>query len=390
MIQPSELIPYFQPIVSVASGNIIGYEALARRLDENNQIVSAGSLFFDPDYSDQQMIELDRQVRRKALELFNRNSPGYYLNLNISAAWVDYVDDINSLPTLQMIDEIGIDRDRIIIELMESKGNIDKLISVVRLYKKHGLKVAIDDFGAGFSQLERIMSIKPDIVKLDMRLFKVALKGGAANDVIQMLTQLSRLSGSKIVCESVETDDEFFFGLKCGAQFMQGHLFSPAEEGFKPKEAHERHIASLRQKYLNNTLRAKKKLIEKEKKRRHLIKRLHGALQTDFNLNQLSSYPFEEHGVLCFYICDNEGYQLSSNFYFANSHWFEDPKQKGFNWSWRPYFHSLLAREDRSDPFHSVMSKRYRDINTGQLCKTLAIRLDDERILMADLSVYDE
>jgi EAL domain-containing protein (putative c-di-GMP-specific phosphodiesterase class I) len=100
------------------------------------------------------------------------------------------------------------------------------------MYRKEGLRVAVDDFGAGFSQLERVIAIQPDIIKLDMRLFQNAARGGVETDVVHLLTRLAKRTGCRIVCEGVETDEDFLFGLNCGAQYMQGYLFSPATANF--------------------------------------------------------------------------------------------------------------------------------------------------------------
>jgi hypothetical protein len=117
-----------------------------------------------------------------------------------------------------------------------------------------------------------------------------------------------------------------------------------------------------------------------------LIAQLQDALQNDFNLNELAERPFEKSGILRFYLCDNQGTQISSNFNFKLGKWFEDPKQIGFNWSWRPYFYQLLALEQAETTSRPVASSRYKDFNTDQLCKTLAIRLDNDRILLVDIT----
>ncbi|CAA9890824.1 putative EAL domain-containing protein (c-di-GMP-specific phosphodiesterase class I) [Candidatus Methylobacter favarea] len=380
-----KLFPYFQPIVCVASGYVIGYEALARQYNEMGQIISAGKLFSSRELPAEQLIEWDRIIRRQALQRFSRLNYSGYLNLNISAAWIDYVSDINSLPTIRMIDELNIDRDRIIIEITESKGDLDKLTKVVRIYRKHGLKVAIDDFGAGFSQLERVMAIRPDIIKLDMQLFQKATEGGIASDIVHLLTRLGKRTGCRVVCEGVETDNEFLFGLNCGAQYMQGYLFAPAEADFKDSTYYRGRINLLRNRFLQKTLLKERDKIQYIGKVKGLIGLLQKALETDFNLNELSAHPFEKSGVLRFYLCNNKGEQISSNFNFAGGEWFEEPRTIGFNWSWRPYFYQLLALEDTQDCYRLVTSERYRDFNTDLLCKTLALRLDGERILLIDI-----
>jgi len=387
MTSSKALFPYFQPIICTASGGIVGYEALARQHDDNGQVISAGDLFASPTIDDNQLIQWDRSVRRQALQKFSQQMHKGYLTINISAAWIDYVDDYTALPTLSMLQELNIDKSRIIIEITESKGALEKLIDVVKEYRKHGLKVAIDDFGTGYSQLERVMEIRPDIIKLDMKLFKQAAKGGIEQDVVHLLTSLSKRRACQIVCEGVETDEEFYYALDCGAQFMQGYLFSPAEAEFQDPNRYHRQIELLRKKFLLKTIKKESAKLAFMTNIKFLVSVLRIALETDFNLNKLVSYPFEQSGVLRFYLCDNQGNQISSNFNFSDGKWFEEYREVGFNWSWRPYFYRLLALSPSDiDENHLVTSERYRDFNTGQLCNTLSIRLDEERILLVDVT----
>ena len=386
MNQEKKLFPYFQPIIGAACGTIIGYEALARQYDANGRIISAGELFSSPDIAAEQLIAWDRMVRRLALEQFSQSNYNGYLTINISAAWIDQLTDFSSLPTLLMLDEFNVDRSRVIIEITESKGDLDKLVAIADLYRRHGLKIAIDDFGAGFSQLERVMAIQPDIIKLDMQLFQNAAKGGIASDVVHLIARLAKRTGCRIVCEGVETVEDFHFGLSCGAQYMQGYLFSPATAEFKEPLHYQKQISSLRKTFLTKTLAKEEHKIQFIANIKGLIELMKKALETDFNLNKLPVHPFKKSGVLRFYLCNNEGDQISSNFNFAETQWLEDTTQIGFNWAWRPYFYQLLALESAKDSYRIVTSERYRDFSTDMLCKTLSLRLDDERILLIDIA----
>ncbi|WKJ92529.1 EAL domain-containing protein [Methylomonas montana] len=384
------LFPYFQPIISVASGKIVGYEALARQYDSKGKVVSAGALFSSAELDAKQRTELDRQVRWQALEKFSQLADTRsYLALNISAAWIDNLRQLNALPTLRMLDEFNIDRRRIIVEISNAHVDPHKLKQIVQRYRKHGLSVAIGDFGAGSSQLERVIAIQPDIIKIDMRLFKLATKGGIAGDIIHMISRLGKRTGCRIICEGVESDEAFLFGLNCGAQFMQGFLFAQAEADFQPADLYEQHIASLRSKFLKNTLAKVQKKVSAINTTKTLIYKLAETLQDDFNLNELVSWNFTESGVIRFYLCNNHGDQISPDFNFKENQWFTDPRKIGFNWSWRPYFFQLLALENCGDRERIVTSERYRDFETSLLCKTLSLRLDSERILLVDTVAGD-
>ena len=168
---------------------------------------------------------------------------------------------------------------------------------------------------------------------------------------------------------------------------IQGYLFSQAEAEFQSELAYEKHINSLRTKFLRRTLEKQKFKIAKINSIKKLIIRLKQALQYDFNLNELASWEFEQTGVLRFYLCNNAGKQTSPNFNFSDNKWFTDPAKIGFNWSWRSYFYQLLALEKTETlDFHRfVTSEKYKDFDGEQLCKTLSIRLDSDRILLIDI-----
>jgi len=389
MEEKFQLFPYFQPIVSVASGKIIGYEALARHRDKNHRVVSAGNLFNSSKLEAKQRVELDRQVRRLALEKFAELDNNTFLAINISAAWIDNLRHLNALPTLKMLDELNIDRQRVIIEISEANADLSKLREIVKRYRVQGLRVALDDFGSGASQLERVMAIHPDIIKVDMQLYRKASKGGIAGDIVHMLTRLGKRSGCQIICEGVETDAEFLFGLSCGAQYMQGFLFSAAEAEFKSPTLYEQHISSLRTKFFKQTVTKVQKNITAINTTMQLIYKLKEALKEDFNLNELAKWNFSQSNIARFYLCDNQGKQISPNFNFTENKWFTDPRKINFNWSWRPYFFQLIALENCNDSNRIVTSERYHDFDTDLLCKTLALRLDGERILLIDIIVAE-
>jgi EAL domain-containing protein (putative c-di-GMP-specific phosphodiesterase class I) len=378
-----QLFPYFQPIVSSASGEIAGYEALARQRGVDGHVKSAGELFLHPDISDHQLRQWDRCVRRQALERFSELNDDSYLTLNISAAWIDYIEDFERLPTLLMLEEFEIAKNRIVIEITETRGNLGKLLKAVAMYREQGLRIAIDDFGAGFSQLERVIAIQPDIIKLDMRLFQNAARGGIETDVVHLLTRLAKRTGCRIVCEGVETDEDFLFGLNCGAQYMQGYLFSPATADFQEPKRYSPHITRLRDEFLTHALRKQEFKNQFNDRIRKLMYYLQKKIsRSDFAIQYLSTELFKDSGLLHFYICDKQGNQITPNFNFLNNTWVTDTRQMGFNWAWRPYFYETLSFQTNN---RVVASERYRDFSTDMLCKTFVLRLDENRILLVDV-----
>lgn len=382
------VFPYFQPIISVASGRIVGYEVSAGHIDNQPQFISEDVIAAQSTASKEQARELDRQVRWLALQKFSAlEDKTSYLSLNISATNIDCLNNVKQLPTIGMLEKLNIDRRRVIIEIADGEAEIGKLKEAVKLYRQHGLRVAVDHYGSGYSQLDRVIALNPDIIKIDMRLFKQAAKGGAASEAVQLLTRFGKRQGYQIICEGVESMHEFFFGLSCGAQYMQGHLFSAAEPEFKSPDFYQQHISSLRNKFLSRNLADEQKKLDRFSKVERLAYQLKEALQDDFNLNELSSWGFEDLGVLKFYLCNSSGEQISPDFNFKNKHWYSDAKKMGHNWSWRSYCYQTIALNNCGINNQVVISDSYRDYESGVLCKTLSLYLDSERMLMIDMKL---
>ena len=176
--------------------------------------------FSNPKISTSYQLEVDRALRFQALEYFSRHPDAGYITLNISPNWIENILASQTIHTLEMIKETGIDPKRVVIEITETKGDMDSLREIVDIYHEAGLMVAVDNFGAGASQMDRIEALEPDIVKLDMRLFKQAACGGKSADVALSISSIANRVGCHIVCEGVETVEEFHFGIECGSNHV--------------------------------------------------------------------------------------------------------------------------------------------------------------------------
>jgi len=390
MSNKTDIFPYFQPIICISTGCIVGYEALARQYNAQGEVVSAGALFSEKKTSMEYLIDLDRDVRCLALQKFAQmEDESSYLTLNISAGWIDYITTIHegTLPTLDMIERLNIDRSRIIIEITESGADIEKLKLAVAEYRRFGLRVAIDDYGSGYSQLDRVIALNPDIIKIDMDLFKAAVEGDRmSGEVLQMLSRFAQRQGFQVICEGVETAKDFLYGLSCGFQFMQGFLFSAAQAEFVDANAYQKKIRGLRENFVKNKIAEEQQETLRLHKVEQFIYQLKQALQDDFNLNELVTWGFEDYDILRFYLCKENGEQTSPNFNFNNGKWAADADKIGYNWAWRPYFYSLIALNKEGNTTQKVIiSDDYLDVSSGKLCQTLSIHVSTEIILMVDI-----
>ena len=111
-------------------------------------------------------------------------------------------------------------------EITELGGDIRRLADVVARYRQAGARIAIDDFGAGYSQLDRVLALQPDILKLDMRLFQDAARGGPSSEVVRALAQMAEKTGCWIIAEGVETEAQLALLRRWRCDAYQGYLCS--------------------------------------------------------------------------------------------------------------------------------------------------------------------
>ncbi|WP_415911391.1 EAL domain-containing protein [Neptuniibacter sp. QD37_11] len=377
-----KLFPYFQPIVETATGRIAGYEALARMKDESGNIVSAGAIFSDKNLSVKERIELDRDVRLQALQQIQALPEDTYISINISPEWLQYLESLDNIPTLEMIKQLAVDPSKVVIEITELDGELEVIQKLVERYRQEGFCIAIDDFGTGFSQLDRIALLKPDIIKLDMTLLKKGKNDSRRSSMVQMLGELASKLGSKVLCEGVETDEEYYLALSCNAVYVQGFLFSAARPEMLPPESTTKQVKDMLSHYRDMAINATSRSHWRAEKVKAELLALREVLKAATSDEDLQHFVATEH-LMRFYICDRLGNQISPNYENSDKGWILNEKHRGFNWSWRPYFFELLGAADTKNRL--VFSEPYQDIHTGQRAQTAVLFIDDTRILLADL-----
>ncbi|GAB7048507.1 sensor domain-containing phosphodiesterase [Catenuloplanes indicus] len=201
-----------QPIVDLTSGKIAGSEALSR--------FPTGSplTWFEEASRVGEGIALERSAIRNALAA-SRDTPGF-MSLNLSPT------TIVAPGTLELFD--GAPLDRLIVELTEQE-KVDDLTDVrdaLAPLRQQGLRVAIDDVGAGYAGLNRVVQLRPDIIKLDIGLVR-GIEGDEIRQALsRALISFAQGSGSKVIAEGVETPAELRILRALGADYGQGWIFS--------------------------------------------------------------------------------------------------------------------------------------------------------------------
>ncbi len=380
--------PCYQPIVDVCTSQIAGYECLARTRDANDNIVSAGWLFSDSSVRTQTKLEIDRKVRNQALDYTASNPDNGLIFINISPVLMSSLKLGETPPSIKHLRKIDLDPSRVVFEITEKVGDSKLLDRFVKIYRDEGVKIAIDDFGIEGSQIDRLVAYSPDYLKIDMGMFKNASRKGKSSSVILSLAELADRSGCQILCEGVETEEEYHFALECGARKVQGWLFDQAREKHLDRFTFSESITHYQASYLK---RKRQKIIESyessEKLTGHLEELVECYKRDDFS--NIDTTKLRQLGVVRIFECDFSGKQVSPNYLFTKDGLQVDFRCRGRNWAHRPYFTLLLGLYQTVD-HRQIVSSAYIDRATKLLCKTRGLILDGSRVLFIDTQTIDE
>ena len=216
----------FQPIVDVEQKQIISFEALIR--GENNEPPP----FIFSQINKENLLKFDQIARERALELAATLGINCCINLNFSPACLQFSDEY-ILATIASVNKNQLNKKQLVIELTEEAIIHDMKAFSVRMneFRGTGIKVAIDDFGAGYSGLNLLINFQPDMIKLDMQLIRNIDMHGPRQAVVNAIVSTCVSLGIDVIAEGVETLDEYYWLTSRGVFLFQGFLF--ARPGFE-------------------------------------------------------------------------------------------------------------------------------------------------------------
>ncbi|MFE8072195.1 EAL domain-containing protein [Marinobacteraceae bacterium S3BR75-40.1] len=214
-----------QPIFSISHKRTIGYEALIRAFDPDQAAVLPGQLFQLP-LNEPENVLLDRLCRYLHVRNFSGLSDEVnWLFLNVSPQAVAGGKRYDSFFG-QLLRNTGFPPHRIVVEIVEQPtDNAEQLRNTVDYYRSLGCLTAIDDFGAGHSNFERIWNLRPDIVKLDRQMLLRATDDTRTRQIIKGIVTLLHQSGCLVLLEGVETREQALIAVDAGVDFVQGFFF---------------------------------------------------------------------------------------------------------------------------------------------------------------------
>ena len=227
IIEQRLLTARFQPIVEMQNGDILGYEGLIR--GPSDSPLHSPINLFKAASEHQLTVTVEHLCRRVVLEQFAAQKLPGKLFLNVSPECL-IQRDVRYGETLDYIHQLGINPDRVIIELTEYQPTHDYglLCEAVFHYREMGFEIAIDDLGEGFSSLRLWSELKPDYVKIDMHFIQGIDHDSVKAQFVRSIQSIAEKSGTRVIAEGIETQAELLTVRELGVACGQGyHIARP-------------------------------------------------------------------------------------------------------------------------------------------------------------------
>jgi diguanylate cyclase (GGDEF)-like protein len=217
-VKNSQIIPYFQAIVDNKTQKIVKFECLARLIDENNNVLSP-ILFIPIAKKIKVYNQITMQMINKSFAAFEENELEFNINLSI--------EDIMSSEIFHFILEKlknSKASQRVTFELLESESIEDfiKVEKFINEVKRYGAKIAIDDFGSGYSNFSYLIKIKANYIKIDGSLIENIDVDKSALTVVETIVSFAKKLGMKTVAEYVHSSVIMQKVVELGIDYSQG------------------------------------------------------------------------------------------------------------------------------------------------------------------------
>lgn len=379
----------FQPIYSIPHRRIVGHEGLLRATTAQECLpVSPLDVLKDAESIDQSVM-LDRLCRVVHLHNYQvEKTDRLWLFLNVSAQVINRRRDYEPFFS-ELLASYRVSPRQVVVEIVEGVIPDFKLLAeAVDYYREAGCIVAIDDFGAEASDLERLWRVEPDIVKVDRKLIVAAEFSHKARRVLKATVALIHEAGSLALLEGVETPLQARVALDSNADLVQGfHFAKPAS---LPLLEGDGGLGALADSHLPSQREGK----QHESLQSYILEfkcallRLSSGQPLKQACQALIRMPRVNH---C-HIADSHGWQLGDNFVPQEkqhlSRFMPLEDVRGANWGHKPYHYRAM-----SQPGELQISHPYLSVTSSRLCVTLSATFQVEgktRVLCCDVEWAEE
>ena len=234
-LEHNQFVPYFEPQVDLATGEVIGFEVLARWKHPLSGII--GPDVFIPVAEEIGLIgRLSEQVISEALRAAADWDPTIKISVNISPSQL--ADGWLAQRIVRMLSETAFPAERLVVEITESSlfADMDLARTIVASLKNQGIRLALDDFGTGFSSLAHIRSLPFDIIKIDRSFVTNLNTKRESAAIVRAVTTLAAALSVPVCVEGIESEEVYKAVVRLGSAIGQGWYFGKPMTADQAKE----------------------------------------------------------------------------------------------------------------------------------------------------------
>jgi hypothetical protein len=267
-------------------------------------------------------------------------------------------------------------------------------VELVGVYRAGGFLIALDDVGAGHSNLNRIVLAKPDIVKIDRSVIMNIEQDYYKQEVLRSITELGQKIGAITIAEGVEEEQEVITCVECGVDWFQGYYFSKAiDSSFVKQLSFQEKCQFISESFQEKAIAKMLSLSSLIKKRKQTFQKLVDLVIEHYSQDPQSAIiSFLENTVdfECVYLINQEGKQITDTIFhtksnFRNQDMFSPMGKGDFHISKLFYNYAWHNKEK------IYVSVKYISLATGNYCQTLSksvsLSKDCEIIVCADFNM---
>ncbi len=223
-LERDQLTAAFQPIVELDTGRVVGVESLARW--DHPTLGQVTPAEFIPTAEQAGLVPLlGSRIRRRALTAAQRWWNGHGVAVAINASARELTEPGYAAQLLRELAMHRLPSDAVVVEITESQlATSTVAVEELQVLRTRGVRVAVDDFGAGYSSLARLRSLPVDVLKID-RSFVVGMEDAGGRSLMEAIVQLGATLGCEVIAEGVETADQAAQLQAVGCSLAQGYLF---------------------------------------------------------------------------------------------------------------------------------------------------------------------
>lgn len=224
-IEQDGIVPYFQPIMDVETGMIVKYEYLVRITASDGRVLPPGE-FIEMSKKANLYPKLTMRVIEKSIRTFRHLPFDFSVNLTIEDLMSS--DTVTYLITEARSADIA---NRLIIEVVETEElvDLDRALESLERIRAEGMRIAIDDFGSGYSNFDYLLKLNPSFIKIDQSIIQNLMSDLRAQKLVASIVGFSRTTGIKTIAEYIDSEALLENVRSLGIDYVQGWLIGKAE-----------------------------------------------------------------------------------------------------------------------------------------------------------------